>query len=334
MIRPGKLKESKGLYLLGGLFVLLFAVSLLIGRYPSAGILSPAHLFTEQLALRVFLRLRLPRVISASLLGAALASSGCTFQMLFRNPLVEPGFLGVSQGAAFGAAMAILLVPRLPGGVQLSAVFFSLTGLLLSYRVARNIRFGGWVIRMVISGLAVSALFTSGVGVLKYLADPLSQLQEMTFWMLGGLAGTTWSTTVSMLLLALPALFILYLFRWRLNILSLDDLTSFSMGADPFRERMLLLVAASVATAGVTAAAGIVGWVGLLIPHVARRLFGAEGSVSLPASMLLGAVMVLACDDIARTLLSFEIPLGILTSLLGAGLFLMLLSSGQVRFRR
>ena len=331
MTRP---EQRRGIFLLGGLFLLLFALSLLVGRFPTAGFLFPGDLLRDPLSLRIFLRLRLPRVLSASLLGAALAASGCAFQMLFRNPLVEPGFLGVSQGAAFGAALAILLFPRLPGGVQLSAVLFSLGGLFLSYRVASSIRFGGWVIRMVISGLAVSALFTSGVGVLKYMADPLSQLQEMTFWMLGGLAGTTWQTTLSMLLLSLPALAVLYLFRWRFNILSLDDLTSFSMGADPFRERMLLLVAASVATAGVTAAAGIVGWVGLLVPHAARRVFGAEGSLSLPASMLLGAVMLLVCDGIARALLPFEIPLGILTSLLGAGLFILLLSSGQVRFRR
>lgn len=254
--------------------------------------------------------------------------------MLFRNPLVEPGFLGVSQGASFGAAGAILLLPGVTGAVQLSAVLFALIGLSLSYAVARRLAFGGWVIRMVISGLAVSALFSSGVGVLKYLADPLSQLPEMTFWMLGGLSGVTRNAALSSAAVALPGVLALLLYRWRLNLLSLDDRTAFSLGARPSRERALLLLAASMASAGVTAVAGIVGWVGLLVPHLARRLYGAEGSRALPASMLIGGVMVLICDGVARTAFASEIPLGILTSALGAALFLALLASGNVRFRR
>ena len=316
------------------LSLLVLLIALLAGRFPAPGILDPRVFLDDPLALRVFLRLRLPRVVAAALLGSGLAASGCTFQMLFRNPLVEPGFLGVTQGAAFGAAAAILFLPGIPGAVQVSAALFSLCGLLLSYGVATRLRFGGWVIRMVISGLAVSALFASGLGILKYMADPLSELQELTFWMLGGLSGVTWPATLALLPLTLPGLLLLYLYRWRLNVISLDDLTAFSLGSSPTRERMLLLVAGSFSVAGVTAAAGIVGWVGLLVPHVARRLFGAEGSRALPSSLLLGAMMVLVCDGVSRTLFVYEIPLGILTSLLGASLFLLLLSSGQVRFRR
>lgn len=316
------------------LFVLLLLFSLLLGRYPQPGLLSPGSFLEDPLAFRVFRYLRLPRVLSAALLGASLAASGCAFQMLFRNPLVEPGFLGVSQGAAFGAAGAILFLPGVTGAVQVSAVVFALTGLGLSYSVARRLPFGGWVIRMVISGLAVSALFASGVGILKYMADPVSELQEMTFWMLGGLQGVTWPRTVSLLPVTLPGLLLLYLFRWRLNVLSLDDLTAFSLGANPGRERVLLLLAASMATAGVTAVAGIVGWVGLLVPHIARRFYGSDGSRVIPASLLIGAIMVMVCDDVARTALVYEVPLGILTSLLGASLFLLLLASGGVRFRR
>ncbi|NBF41886.1 MAG: iron chelate uptake ABC transporter family permease subunit [Spirochaetes bacterium] len=319
------------------LFVLVFfslAISLLVGRFPAPGLSSPAALLATETSRAVFLHLRLPRVLTAALLGASLAASGCAFQMLFRNPLVEPGFLGVTQGAAFGAALAILVLPGVVGAVQISAVIFATAGLFLSYGVARRLRFGGWVIRMIISGIAVSALFASGLGILKYLADPMSQLQEMTFWMLGGLSGTTWGTTLMVLPLVAPALLILVLLRWRLSILSLDDLTAHSIGTSPARERLLLLVAASAATAGVTAAAGIIGWVGLLVPHVARRYFGVEGNRALPASLLLGAVMVVVCDTIARSLMVYEIPLGIITSLLGASLFLSLLSSGQVRFKR
>ena len=326
--------RKSGIVGLGLIFFGVFVLSLFLGRYPSPGFISPAGLIEDPLARQLFLRLRLPRVLSAALLGAGLAASGAAFQMLFRNPLVEPGFLGVTQGAAFGAAAAILFLPALPGLVQLGAALFAVTGLLLTYGVARRIPFGGWVIRMVISGLSVSALFAAGLGILKYTADPVSELQEMTFWMLGGLSGITWGKTVALLPLTLPGLLVLYLYRWRLNILSLDDLTAFSLGTAPARERLLLLAAASVTVAGVTAAAGIVGWVGLLVPHVARRLFGAEGSRVLPASLLLGSCMVMVCDDIARTLMVYEIPLGVLTSLLGASLFLMILSSGKVRFHR
>ncbi len=322
------------MWLLFVLVLVALAISLLIGRYPAPGLSSPAALLGTETSRTIFLQLRLPRVLTAALLGASLAASGCAFQMLFRNPLVEPGFLGVTQGAAFGAALAILVLPGVVGAVQLSAVVFATAGLFLSYGVARRLRFGGWVIRMVISGLAVSALFASGLGILKYLADPMSQLQEMTFWLLGGLSGTTWGTTLMVLPLVAPALLILVLLRWRLSILSLDDLTAHSIGTSPARERLLLLVAASAATAGVTAAAGIIGWVGLLVPHVARRYFGVEGNRALPASLLLGAVMVVVCDTIARSLMVYEIPLGIITSLLGASLFLSLLSSGQVRFKR
>ncbi|MFO7781969.1 MAG: iron ABC transporter permease [Spirochaetia bacterium] len=322
------------MWLLFVLVLVALAISLLIGRYPAPGLSSPAALLGTETSRTIFLQLRLPRVLTAALLGASLAASGCAFQMLFRNPLVEPGFLGVTQGAAFGAALAILVLPGVVGAVQISAVVFATAGLFLSYGVARRLRFGGWVIRMVISGLAVSALFASGLGILKYLADPMSQLQEMTFWLLGGLSGTTWGTTLMVLPLVAPALLILVLLRWRLSILSLDDLTAHSIGTSPARERLLLLVAASAATAGVTAAAGIIGWVGLLVPHVARRYFGVEGNRALPASLLLGAVMVVVCDTIARSLMVYEIPLGIITSLLGASLFLSLLSSGQVRFKR
>lgn len=316
------------------LFVGLFAVSLLLGRYPEAGFVAPQRLFADPMGARVFRFLRLPRVITASFLGASLAGAGCAFQMLFRNPLVEPGFLGVTQGAAFGAAGAILFLPGVPGAVQMSAIVFAVAGLALSFSVARRLKFGGWVIRMVISGIAVSALFAAGVGILKYTADPLAELPELTFWMLGGLQGVTWSETLGMLVVSVPGLVLLYAYRWRLNLLSLDDLTAFSLGASPARQRMLLLLAASLATAGVTAVAGIVGWVGLLVPHLARRFYGAEGSRVMPVSMLMGAIMVLVCDDIARAALVYEFPLGILTSLFGAGLFLMLLASGRVRFRR
>ena len=169
--------------------VLVFAVSLFLGRYPKPGLISLERLTTDQLARRLVWNLRLPRLLVALLLGMSLSAAGTVFQMIFANPLVEPGFLGVSQGAAFGAAFSIIFFSNAAGVVQFSAAFFALLGLGVSYFLARRVRFGGWVLRLVLAGIAVSAIFSSGVGVLKFIADPLSQLPEITFWLLGGLWG-------------------------------------------------------------------------------------------------------------------------------------------------
>jgi iron complex transport system permease protein len=186
----------------------------------------------------------------------------------------------------------------------------------------------------VLSGIAVSALFSAGVGVLKYLADPLTELQDIVFWMLGGLWGVTWADLLYLLPTVVAGMIVLYLMRWRLNLLSLDDDTGFSLGAAPGRERALVLVAAVAATAAVVSVAGIVGWIGLLIPHVARRFTGADAQRALPASMLLGGIFGLVCDDLARTLLAGEIPLGILASLFGAVLFMVMMLSQNIRVER
>ena len=276
------------------------------------------------------LNLRLPRLLTAILLGMSLSAAGGVFQMIFGNPLVEPGFLGVSQGAAFGAALCIVCLGSAVWAVQCAAALFALLGLGFSYLLARRVRFGGWVLRLVLAGIAVSALFSAGLGVLKYMADPLSQLQEITFWLLGGLYSLTWPQLLSILPAVAIGLAVAYQMRWRLNLLSLSDETAFSLGAAPGRERTLLLVAAVVATAAVTSVAGMVGWVGLIIPHIARRLFGADARYMLPASMLIGATFTILCDDLARVLLPGEIPLGILTSLIGAGIFIALMLKQSV----
>jgi iron complex transport system permease protein len=303
----------------------LMVLSLFVGRYPQPGLLSLEELGSDPLAQRLLLNLRLPRVISAALLGMALAGAGAVFQMIFGNPLVEPGFLGVSQGAAFGAAFSIIFLGGAAVYVQSSAVLFAFLGLGLSYFLARRVRFGGWVLRLVLAGIAISALFAAGLGVLKYLADPLSQLPEITFWLLGGLWSITWSRLGSVLLVVLVSLLVVYRMRWRLNLLSLDDATAYSLGISPGRERGLLLAAATAATAAMISISGMVGWVGLIVPHMARRLFGADARFALPASILVGGLFVVLCDDLARLLLVGEIPLGILTSLLGAAVFLLLM---------
>jgi iron complex transport system permease protein len=330
---PGRL-VTRPLVWLSLLLLLLTGLSLLVGRYPQPGLMSPAALAGDDLAWRLVLNLRLPRVLSAVLLGMTLAACGTVLQMIFRNPLVEPGFLGVSQGAAFGAALSIVLLGAPALVLEGMATFFACLGLALSYLLARRARYGGWILRLVLSGIAVSALFSAGVGILKYLADPLTELPDLVFWLLGGLWAVTWADLLYLLPPVLAGLAIIYLMRWRLNILSLDDDTGFSLGAAPGRERLLVLVAAVAATASVVSVAGIVGWIGLLVPHVARRMTGANAQRALPASLLLGGIFALVCDDLARTLLAGEIPLGILASLFGAVLFMAMMLSRNVRIQR
>ena len=312
----------------------LTAASVFLGRYPNPGFSAAFLTGADPLGTRIFLYLRLPRIIAALLTGCSLGAAGFTFQQLFKNPLVEPGFLGVSQGAAFGAALAILYFHRIPGSIQISAVAFSFGALSLSYFIATKIGFGGWIIRMVISGLSVSALFASGVGLLKYSADHDARLREMTFWMLGGLQNSGWRNLLPILPVVVPGLAVLFAFRRKLDVLSLDDRTAFSLSADPARERLLLLVSASAITACVTAMAGIIGWVGLLVPHLARSVSGSGSPAALRESLVIGGIMVLACDTLGRTLFPAEIPLGILTSISGAGLFLFLLNMKRVRISR
>jgi iron complex transport system permease protein len=308
-------------------------LSLFFGRYPAPYWMPLEALRTDPLARRLIVDLRLPRVLTAALVGVTLSASGTVLQMVFRNPLVSPGFLGVSQGAAFGAAFSILFLDPSALAIQASAAAFALGGLLLSYFMASGMRFGDWTLRLILAGIAVSALFSSGVGVLKYVADPLQELPEIVFWMLGGLWGVTWREFLTILPFTLSGLTVLWLMRWRLNILSLPDETAFSLGTSPARERALLLIASVGATAAVVAVGGVVGWVGLIVPHVARRLVGADARRALPASMLAGATFTLLCDDLARTLLPGEIPLGIVTSLFGALLFVGLFTTGRERRR-
>jgi len=313
--------------------LVLLAGSLLLGRYPRPGLIDPARLSADPLALRLVFGLRLPRVLLALFLGLALGAAGTVFQLLFSNPLVEPGIMGVTQGAAFGAALAIVLLRGAGWAVQLFSAAFALGGLVLSLLIARALRFGGWILRLVLAGIAVSALLSSGVGVLKYLADPLSQLPDITFWLMGGLAGASWTDVQTVLPLVAGGLLVTVLMRWRINILALDDRVALSLGVAVTRERLTVLVAATCAVAAVVSVSGVVSWIGLIVPHIARRLFTADARRSLPAAMLLGAVFAVGCDDIARTLLPGEIPLGIVSSLFGALFFVLVLSRRWYRRR-
>jgi len=326
--------SSQPLWLLGALLLVLFALSLFVGRYPTPYIMSPQCLYDDDMAWRLVWSLRLPRLIAAALVGMALTAAGTVFQTVFANPLVEPGFLGVSPGAAFGAAFCIVFLGNQALLVQGFAALFAVAGLLFSYALATRMRFGGWVLRLVLAGIAVSALFSSALGILKYLADPLSQLPEITFWLLGGLWSITWDRLIPVMPVVAVALTVMLLLRWRLNALGLDDATAFALGLAPARERAVLLLAAVAATAAVVSVAGMIGWVGLIVPHIARRCFGADCRRAMPAAMLMGAILTIVCDDVARCAMSGEIPLGILTSLVGAGGFMVLMTSGMLRRTR
>jgi iron complex transport system permease protein len=330
----GAFVRRRPFLVLGLAFVLILILSLFVGRYPAPYWMSPTALWQDPMAQQLVLNLRLPRVLTACLLGMTLAACGSVLQMIFRNPLVEPGLLGVSQGAAFGAAFSILFLGASALLMEGMATLFACLGLAISYLLARRVRYGGWILRLILSGIAVSALFSSGVGLLKYLADPLTQLPEIIFWLLGGLWGVTWSDLLYLLLPVTAGLVVVTLMRWRLNLLSLDDDTGFSLGASPGRERSVVLVAAVAATAAVVAVAGVVGWIGLLIPHVARRLTGTDAQRALPASILLGGIFALVCDDLARTMLAGEVPLGILASFFGAILFMAMMVSKNIRVQR
>lgn len=333
-ITPAQLTPSRLFWLLALGLLLVLLLSIFVGRYPAPYWMPPSLLQEDVLAQRLVWSLRLPRLLTALLLGMTLSACGTVLQMVFRNPLVEPGFLGVSQGAAFGAAVSILWIGTSPVTIEILATGFALLGLALSYALARQWRFGGWALRLILAGIAVSALFSAGVGILKYMADPLTQLPEITFWMMGGLWSVTWRDLLYILPLVLPGLLLVYLMRWRLNLLSLNDETAFSLGAAPARERGVLLVAAVAATAAVISVSGVVGWVGLIVPHLARRLCGANAQHTLPISMLIGGIFVVICDNLARTLLPGEIPLGILTSLIGSAIFVVLMLSARVGLPR
>jgi iron complex transport system permease protein len=326
-------RAQRTLFLLFIFLILVFILSLFIGRYPRPPMMSPELLLQDELAQRVVFNLRLPRLITALLLGMSLSAAGMVFQMIFTNPLVEPGFLGVSQGAAFGAALGIVLLDSTGSIIQLSAAVFAFTGLFSSYLLARRMKYGGWVLRLVLAGIAISALFSAGVGVLKFIADPLSQLQEITFWLLGGLWGITWEKVFSILPVVVIGLFVLYQMRWRLNLLSLEDQVSFSLGVLPSRERLVVLIAAVAITSAVISVSGMVSWIGLIMPHLSRRIFGANGRHALPGAMLLGGIFAILCDDLARTLFTGEIPLGILTSLIGALFFIFLMISKPIKVK-
>ncbi|HMR34569.1 MAG TPA: iron ABC transporter permease [Geminicoccaceae bacterium] len=332
--RPADRAVPVLLLLAGALFVAVLA-SASVGAYPIplrtlwGGLLS--GVLPERDA-TVLYQVRLPRIAAAMLTGAALAAAGATYQGLFRNPLVSPDVLGVSTGAGLGAVLGIFLgLPVL--AIQLMGFVAGLATVALVWAIAAAVRGQDAVLVLVLTGVVVGALAGAGISLLKVLADPYDQLPAMTFWLLGSLAAITLQDSLAAAPLVAAAMVPLVLLRWRINLMALGDEEALALGVDAPRLRRLLVVAATLMTSAVVAVAGVVGWVGLVVPHLARLMVGPDFRLLLPASALLGAAYLLAVDTLARTLTAVEIPLGILTALLGAPFFLWLLATGRRAWR-
>ncbi|WP_349360233.1 iron ABC transporter permease [Stappia sp.] len=322
---------------LSGLVAALAFAALLVGPFPVppatalavlAGSVTGIASDASEAARTVVLSIRLPRVAAALLVGAALAAAGACYQTLFRNPLVSPDILGVSAGAALGAVLGIFLA--LPvAAIQLMGFAGGLGAVALVGFVAASVRSGDRTLVLVLTGVVVGALTGAATSLLKVLADPYDQLPAITFWLLGSLAGAKPEDLLPAAPVVVLGLIPLILLRWRINVLSLGDEEARALGLEAGRLRAAVIVCATLVTASVVAIAGIVGWVGLVIPHIARMLVGPGFGVLLPASVLLGAGYLLLVDTLARTIAATEVPLGILTAVVGAPFFLWLLARGR-----
>ncbi|MCI6675002.1 MAG: iron ABC transporter permease [Spirochaetaceae bacterium] len=310
-------------WFLGGVALLALVVfSLCLGRYPVS---LPLNAMTS----RVLWQIRLPRVLLALLAGLALSASGAAYQGVFQNPMASPDILGANNGAAFGAALAIIL--GFPSWMIMACAFAGALLVVLAVTLlARRMRVQRTT-GLILCGIMVGSLATSGTSFLKLVADPNSQLPAITYWLMGSLSGTQWKTIRSVLIPLCIGITPLLLLRWKVDLLSVGDEEAASMGIEPNRLRRIIIIASTFASSSIIASSGAIGWAGLVIPHLARRLVGSSHKRVIPASMLLGAIFLLLVDDISRTLMETEIPLGILTAFVGAPFFLSLMASREVR---
>lgn len=329
-------KRTAAFALVGAVIVMiiLFFLSFMLGQYPIEpndviGVIG-SKLFglpcsASDMAQTIVWKVRLPRVCAALLVGAALSVAGAVYQGLFKNPMVSPDILGASSGAGFGAALAILL--SLPYAfIQANAFVFGIIAVGLAYFVCQRVSRGkDAILMLVLGGMIVSTLFSSFITLTKYVADPDSKLPEITYWLMGSLS------TVSLqdILFLIPPLIVgmvpLVSLRWQLNAMAFGDEEAQAMGLNVRRLRSLFILCATLLTAASVAIAGMIGWIGLIIPHMARFMVGPNCKVLLPMSFLVGGSFLLLVDNVARNLFTVEIPLGILTSIIGAPFFFYLL---------
>lgn len=325
-------KNNKLIFILVLLTILLALTSMGLGRY----FISLQEILDYLLGKNVdstvsstIANIRLPRVLAALIVGGALSMSGASYQGVFRNPMVSPDLLGASAGAGFGAALGILLeLPSL--GIQLLSFVCGLIAVGLSWIISNVIgRRNNVILVLILSGMVISALFQAFISGIKYLADPYSKLPEITFWLMGSLSTITIRDLIFILPFSLVSALILYLLRWRLNVLVFGDEEATSLGINTKRLRFIIIVCATLLTASVVSISGQIGWVGLVIPHFCRMIVGPNYKFLIPTSILVGGSYLILVDNIARNCLPVEIPIGILTAIIGAPVFIFLLLRGR-----
>ncbi len=323
---------SLAAFFFGLLFVILFIVSLFSGRYSiSPGLMCrvllskiiPLDITWSRTVETVVFNIRLPRTVLACLIGGSLAVCGASFQGMFQNPLVSPDILGVTSGAGFGAALAILLWNKV-ALIQASAFTFGILAVVVAYLISRVFKTTP-TLMLVLSGIIVGSIFSALLSLIKYVADPNQKLPAIVFWLMGSLAGVSRKELVTVAIPILIGTAGLFLVRWRINILSMGDEEAHSMGIRTGTLKLFIIICATLTTASSVSACGIIGWVGLVVPHICRMIIGSDHKRLIPLSFLGGGCFLLGVDTIARTAISAEIPLGILTALIGAPFFAFLL---------
>ncbi len=328
-----KVDFSKVILLLFVILILAMLASATLGRYPIglkelAGIILSRFLelepFWTPVQEALFLNHRLPRILLACLVGCCLSASGAAYQGIFQNPMAAPDILGASSGAGFGAALAILL--GLGSSMTiLSAFSFSLLTVGVVIYAGSRAK-GRNSVGLILAGVMIGSLVSSGTSFIKLVADPDEQLPAITYWLMGSLNGSSLEDVGFALLPMLLGLIPLLLLRWRINILTLGDDEARTMGVNARKLRIIVIICSTLITAASVSVSGVIGWVGLVIPHMARRMVGNNYKELLPVTMLLGALFLLVVDNLSRNLYATEIPIGILTSFIGAPFFLYLIT--------
>ena len=338
ILRAADKRYARRFAVLGAVFLAVLLGSLLVGRYA----LSPGQL-VQMLWTRitggaadwpisddkVVFAVRLPRVAAAALVGAALAGSGAAYQGMFRNPMVSPDILGASTGAGFGAAVAILLGAGY-FGISAAAFCCGLLAVAAAWLVSRLSK-ADQAVSLILAGMMISSLFSAGTSFVKLVADTQQQLPAITYWLMGSLSSIKDKDVVFLAIPVALGMIPLFFLRWRMNLLTVGEEEAQSMGVNTRRLRGAVIVCATLLTSASVAVSGMIGWVGLVIPHFCRMLFGYDYRRLIPAGALFGAAFLLAVDDIARLVTTGELPLGILTAFVGAPLFLYLIATGGRR---
>ena len=322
--------------------IVLFIISFLLGRYPVQpvelggmlldSILKKLHLdgifaitpFWNEHTENIFFNIRLPRILLACMVGCCISTSGAAYQGVFQNPMAAPDILGASSGAAFGAALAILMGCT-SWGITILAFACSLITVCLVMLVSKYAN-GDKVLGLILGGIIISSLFSSGTSYVKLVADPNDQLPKITYWLMGSLTEANMNQVEFVVVPMLIGIIPLIILRWRINILTLGDEEARSIGVDTKRVRTIVIICSTLITAASVSVSGMIGWVGLVVPHFARRMIGNNYLRLLPMTMIVGATFLLAVDDISRNLMAKEIPIGILTSLVGAPFFIYLIT--------